>query len=189
MARPLLTALTLIWLVLAPTSRTSAAADSHPIDPPSVAVHPATTPIVRPVTHLVTPKPSKPEPKALSWQQLNAQQKQLLAALAPQWDRQPDRLRNGLVKVANKYPKMKPDEQERVRRRISRWASLTPEQREAARHRFQQIKKQPPEKQKEVKKKWERYRAEQKPPAPIAPSVNSVLQAPAAQPAADYDTE
>jgi autonomous glycyl radical cofactor GrcA len=65
-------------------------------------------------------------------------------------------LRNNLVKVADKYPKMKPDEQARVRGRITRWASLTPEQREAARARYKEMKKQPPEKQKEVKKKWEK---------------------------------
>jgi DNA polymerase IIIc chi subunit len=89
--------------------------------------------------------------------------------LEPQWEQQPDRLRNNLVKVANKYPKMKPEEQERVRRRITRWASLTPEQRQAARERYKQLKKQPPEKQKEVKKKWESYQSQRGQPSTDAP--------------------
>ena len=118
-------------------------------------------------------KPSaKPEPKAPSWQQLSAQQKQILGELESQWEQQPDRLRNNLVKVANKYPKMKPEEQERVRRRITRWASLTPEQRQAARERYKQIKKQPPEKQKEVKKKWERYQSQRGQPTTDTPPHN-----------------
>ena len=112
---------------------------------------------------------AKPEPKAPSWQQLSTQQKQVLGELESHWEQQPDRLRNNLVKIANKYPKMKPEEQERVRRRITRWASLTPEQRQAARERYKQIKKQPPEKQKEVKKKWERYQSQRGQPSTDAP--------------------
>jgi Skp family chaperone for outer membrane proteins len=123
---------------------------------------------------------TKPEPKAPTWQQLSPPQKQVLGELESQWEQQPDKLRNSLVRVANKYPKMKPEEQARVRRRITRWASLTPEQRQAARERYKQIKKQPPEKQKEVKKKWESYQSQRTQPgvdatqlengnAPIAP--------------------
>lgn len=100
-------------------------------------------------------------PKAPSWAELTPQQKQVLGELQGQWEQQPDRLRINLIKVANKYPKMKPEEQERVRRRITHWASLTPEQRQAARARYKKIKQQPPEKQKEVKKKWETYQQQQ----------------------------
>ena len=150
MARLLFTALALLWLILAPASQASEPVANSP------------APVAKPVApKSVTPKPEPPEPKALTWQQLTPQQKQLLAELAPQWDTQSDRLRNNLVKVANKYPQMKPDEQVRVRQRITRWASLTPAQRQAARERYKQIKKQPPEKQKEVKKKWEKYQTQQ----------------------------
>jgi type I site-specific restriction-modification system R (restriction) subunit len=115
---------------------------------------------------------TKPEPKAPTWQQLSPPQKQVLGELQSQWEQQPDRLRNNLVKVANKYPKMKPQEQERVRRRITRWASLTPEQRQAARERYKQIKKQPPEKQREVKKKWESYQSQRGQPTTDTPPYN-----------------
>lgn len=122
-----------------------------------------------------------PIPKAPSWAELTPQQKQVLGELEGQWDQQPDRLRNNLVKVANKYPKMKPEEQERVRRRITHWASLTPEQRQAARARYKQIKKQPPEKQKEVKKKWETYQQQrgQQPNAVSATPTTPLVPVPA----------
>ena len=153
MARAFTAALALVWLISAVAS---AANETAPLPTQK-------TDVGKP---LGTTKPvaAKPEPKAPNWQQLTAQQKQLLAELAPQWDQQTDRLRNGLIKVANKYPKMKPDEQERVRGRITRWANFTPEQRDAARAHFQNIKKQPPEKQKEVKRKWEKYKAQQQMP-------------------------
>ncbi len=163
MARSILAALGLICLALASNSQASDTAN--------------TKPPVSAKSNGVKPTSTKPAPKAPTWQQLTPQQKQLLAELASQWDRQPDRLRINLVKVANKYPKMKPDEQARVRKRITRWASLTPEQRETARKHYQLLKKQPPEKQKEVQKKWEAYKAQQRaePPAAIAPTPGEVL--------------
>lgn len=106
---------------------------------------------------LATDKAMPAAVTAPSWAQLTPQQQQVLGELQSQWEQQPAKLRNNLVKVADKYPKMKPEEQERVRRRITHWASLTPEQRQAARKRYKQIKKQPVEKQKEVKQKWESY--------------------------------
>lgn len=174
MARSFLTAVTLLGLVFVGTCQAldTAAGSAAPHKPD--AVKPATA------------KPSKPEPKAPTWKELNPQQKLLLAELATQWDQQTDRLRIGLIKVADKYPKMKPDEQERVRRRISRWASLTPQQREAARERFKHVKKQPPEKQKEVKKNWEKYKAEQK--AGTSTSPNDAQSATSSS-GVDYDTE
>lgn len=152
------------------------ASASHAIDNASIGANPvgtqpATAKPPRPKPATSKPAAAKPEPKAPNWQQLTPQQKQLFAELAMQWDKQPDRLRNNLIKVANKYPKMKPDEQARVRRRITHWASLTPEQRQAARERYKQIKKQPPEKQKEVKKKWEKFQAQQ--PSAVAPPATS----------------
>lgn len=158
MARSLLASLALLCLVLTGTSQarepTVTSATSKPDAVKSAAA-----------------KPAKPEPKAPAWKELNPQQKQLLAELEMQWDQQTDKLRNGLVKIANKYPKMKPEEQERVRRRITRWANLTPQQRDAARERFRHIKQQPPEKQKEVKQKWEKYKAEKKAAAPAPPAT------------------
>lgn len=139
-------------------------------------------------TNRATPAPVT----APTWTQLTPPQQQVLAELQSQWEQQPAKLRNNLVKVADKYPKMKPEEQERVRRRITHWASLTPEQRQAARKRYKQIKKQPVEKQKEVKQQWETYQLQKNQqgaagatssPAPVpAPSAPSTL-APTAAPA------
>ena len=177
MARLLFAALALVGLMLGPVTSQAIEPAANSIPPPGAVPAAAQPAPAKP--SVVKPAAAKPviaeppEPKALTWQQLTPQQKQLLAELAPQWDQQPDRLRNNLVKVANKYPNMKPDEQLRVRHRITRWASLTPEQRQVARERYKQIKKQPPEKQKEVKKKWEKYQTQQGQPSPMIPPAST----------------
>ncbi len=59
--------------------------------------------------------------------------------------------------IAQRYPKMRPDEQQRVRQQMATWAQLSPEQRQAARERYKTMKTLPPEKKQEVRQKWEQY--------------------------------
>ncbi len=186
MAQSILAKLSLLLLAW---SSASFAVDSPPIgaNPAVTQATPSKPAAAKPAAR--KPATVKPEPKAPNWQQLTPQQKQLFAELATQWDQQPDRLRNNLIKVANKYPKMKPDEQARVRRRITHWASLTPEQRQAARERYKQIKKQPPEKQKEVKKKWEKFQAQQPSTAAPPPTPAATPVAPPVAPSPGTETE
>jgi mRNA-degrading endonuclease RelE of RelBE toxin-antitoxin system len=61
------------------------------------------------------------------------------------------------VKVAKAYPKMKPEQQQRLQAQMKEWAMLTPEQRRVARENFKTIKKLPPEKRKQVKAQWQEY--------------------------------
>ncbi len=61
------------------------------------------------------------------------------------------------VEIADRYPKMKPQEQQRLQKRLVDWAKLTPEQRTAARDKYQALKKLPPDKRKEVTAQWQRY--------------------------------
>jgi len=182
MARSVLAKLSVLLLAWASASHAIDSAPGNTSTSPNPAstnqtvVKPPANKVVNPKSAASKPAAAKPEPKSPNWKQLTPQQQQLFAELAPQWDQQPDRLRNNLIKVANKYPKMKLDEQERVRRRITRWASLTPAQREAARERYKQIKKQPPEKQKEVKQKWEAFQTQQ--PSATAPVATPVVAPP-----------
>ena len=54
---------------------------------------------------------------------------------------------------------MKAEEQERVTRRMQRWATLTPEQRRQARETYKQIVKAPPEKRSKLRQQWAEYQA------------------------------
>ena len=87
------------------------------------------------------------------------------------------------VTIADRYPKMKPQEQQRLQKRLADWAKLTPAQRAAARDKYQALKKLPPKQRKEVLAQWQRYQQSLKqqphfspsdPPAPPDPqSVES----------------
>lgn len=96
-------------------------------------------------------------PPQPSWGQLSVQQKNVLSPLRNDWDKMEDIRRKKWLGVAERYPKMKPDEQERMQNRMREWASLTPAQRAKIRDSYKDFNQLPPEQKKVVKKKWEAY--------------------------------
>ena len=82
----------------------------------------------------------------LMMQQLSADQQQTLAPLKPGWDRLETERKRKWLGIAKRYPRMAPQEQERVQKRMHDWARLTPEQRRVARESYKNIAKAPPEK-------------------------------------------
>jgi hypothetical protein len=88
---------------------------------------------------------------------LKPEQQKILAPLAPEWDRMDAVRRKKWVEIADKYPRMKPQEQQRLQKRMVDWAKLTPAQRAAARDKYQAMKKLPPDKRREVTAQWQRY--------------------------------
>lgn len=97
----------------------------------------------------VTPAPD--------WSGLTPQQQQTLAPLAADWNTLKLANRQKWLGVVNRYPKMKPEEQERIQKQMLAWAKLTPEQRAAARQKYITLKSSPPEKKEIVKQKWASY--------------------------------
>ena len=78
----------------------------------------------------------KPEGKKAAkpaWSELSPSQQKVLAPLAPEWDQWDTVRRRKWVGIADRYPKMKPAEQERLQRRMEAWAKLSPAERKAAR--------------------------------------------------------
>ena len=93
-----------------------------------------------------------------AWAELPAEQQQILAPLKPDWESlQPERKKKW-IGIAKRYPKMKPDEQGRVQRRMQAWAQLTPEQRRQARENYRVIAKQR-EKSRSLREQWAEYQA------------------------------
>jgi hypothetical protein len=97
-------------------------------------------------------KASKP-----AWTELTPAQQEVLAPLKDEWHEIDTARRNKWIRVADRYPKMKPDAQQRLQTRMREWAALTPEQRQVAREKYQNIKKLPPEKRARVKSQWQQY--------------------------------
>ena len=70
---------------------------------------------------------SKPAAKAKAqvrpaWAELTADQQMVLAPLKADWESLEPERRRKWVGIANRYSKMKPEEQDRVQRRMQAWA-------------------------------------------------------------------
>ena len=97
-------------------------------------------------------KPATPD-----WSELTPAQRNVLAPLKDHWTALDTPRRAKWVKVANNYPKMKPEQQQRLQAQMKDWAELTPEQRRVAREKYKTIKKLPPAQREQVKAQWQQY--------------------------------
>jgi hypothetical protein len=108
-----------------------------------------------------------------TWSELTPAQQRILAPLEPEWEQLDTTRRNKWVSIADRYPMMKPAQQERLQTRMQEWAKLTPEERRAARERYRSLRQQPPQKREEVKRRWEEYEQARAAPA-VAPPASSL---------------
>lgn len=90
------------------------------------------------------------------WRALTPQQREALQPLAGQWHQMDDTAREKWLNVADRYKRLSPAEQSRVRERMARWSDLAPQARGEARLRFQQSRQLPAE---ERQRKWEAYQS------------------------------
>ena len=102
------------------------------------------------------------------WSELSPKQQAVLAPLAAEWDKLDTTRRKKWVAIANRYPRMKPDEQQRLQNRMQDWANLTPAQRRVARENYQQLKQLPRNQRGELKQKWQQS---QQPATPASETV------------------
>ena len=70
---------------------------------------------------------------------LTAEQQQIARAAQERLGQPRQPQRRNWISLAKRYPKMKPEEQQRVQRRMQSWAKLTPEQRKQARENYRRI--------------------------------------------------
>jgi hypothetical protein len=132
---------------------TAAAPVSKPapvrLDPPSAdRLRPSLLPLVQPL-----------------WSDLGAAQQQVLAPFSEQWNGLPLTEKQAWADLARRFPKMKPDEQKRVEKRIAGWAALTPDQRRLARANYRLAQKVGRE---NLLAEWENYQS-------MTPEQRSVL--------------
>jgi hypothetical protein len=131
-----------------------------------------------------TKKPVRP-----AWSELTPAQQKILAPLVSEWDGMDAPRRKRWITVAERYPKMKPQEQQNLQKNMAAWVKLTPEQRTAARQQYQTLKKLPPDKRKEVTAQWQRYQQslarqpEISPSDPPAPPESAPSETLAVEPA------
>ncbi len=103
--------------------------------------------------HAVVPPIKQP-----TWIELTAEQKEILAPLAGEWDQFEYSRRQKWLGIAERYPVMKADEQGRVQKRMVEWVKLSPEERKLAREKFKNLQKASPEHKESIKQKWQEYK-------------------------------
>ena len=109
---------------------------------------PSTTPLATPAAKL--------EPGGPAWVDLSPAHRKVLAPLANDWNGLDARSKERWIDVAGRYPKMKPDEQQRANQRMGEWAHMTVAERTQARMNFQEASSLSKE---EREARWKAYQA------------------------------
>ncbi|HXM81055.1 MAG TPA: DUF3106 domain-containing protein [Burkholderiales bacterium] len=94
-----------------------------------------------------------------AWAELTVEQQHILAPLKADWETLEQVRRREWIGIAKRYPNMKPQEQERVQKRMQAWVKLTPEERRQARENYKRIAKVPPEERGNLREQWAEYQA------------------------------
>ena len=117
-----------------------------------------------------------------TWEGLKASQQQILAPLESDWDYMLPDSRKKWIQVANIYPKMSAQDQERLQSRMTSWSNLSQKERRIARENYLASLKFPAEKKAEAwsayqklsddqKKKLAESESKKKPTAANAPTL------------------
>lgn len=111
-------------------------------------------------------------PRDIPWQQVAPEHQQVLAPIRPDWENFDAVQKRKWIGIAQRYPRLSTEEQERLQRRMLDWVALTPEMRQAVRDRYREFEQLPAEERQAVLEKWEQYqqnRAAAEQPAADAP--------------------
>lgn len=108
-----------------------------------------------PTHHATTATAASLKPARPYWIELPKAQREALAPLAEDWEHLDWQTKKKWVEIANRYPKMNPDEQGRTQQRMREWAQLTPAQRRVARDSFARIRSMNPEQRADLLRKYQ----------------------------------
>ncbi|TMS58908.1 DUF3106 domain-containing protein [Imbroritus primus] len=97
-----------------------------------------------------------------AWHTLTPRQQNILYPLRPEWNKLSDLNRSKWLKIAERYPKLKKDQQQRLQERMRDWVALTPQQRRIARENYQISKQLSAEKKAEAWQDYQQLSDEQK---------------------------
>ena len=96
------------------------------------------------------------------WVELTGPQRDALMPLADDWERLDLQTKKKWVEIADRYPRMQPDEQARSRQRMREYARLTPEQRRTARDTFTRVRAMNADQRADLLRKYQELPPERK---------------------------
>ncbi len=97
-----------------------------------------------------------------TWESLKPSQQQILAPLESDWDYMHPDSRKKWIQVANIYPKMSEQDQQRLQSRMASWSKLSQKERRLARENYLSSLKFPAEKKAEAWTAYQKLSDEQK---------------------------
>lgn len=106
---------------------------------------------VAPTPIATAPNSSKP-----AWKDLTSAQQQALRPLAPYWDHLGEVRKRKWLVISKNYQTLPAEEQAKMHRRMSHWATLSQQERTEARQNFKEIKTLRPD---QKAAQWEAYQA------------------------------
>lgn len=92
-----------------------------------------------------------------TWNNLTDSQKEVLAPLQSEWDTLELQRRIKWLGIAERYPAMQPEEQERITKQMVNWARLSPEERRLVREKYKNLQQIAPGQKEAIKQKWNEY--------------------------------
>ena len=95
-------------------------------------------------------------PSGPAWSELTPAQRAALKPLQAQWTGIEDARKRKWLDIAARFPRMAPEQQQRLRERMAEWAAMTPAQRNAARLQFETARLVPSD---ERQARWDAYQA------------------------------
>jgi hypothetical protein len=101
------------------------------------------------------------------WASLSEEQRTLLAPFEDQWSDLPKREKQALADLAQRFPEVSGDDQERSMKRLAEWAELSPEDRRLARYNYRWMQGI---ERRELLEAWDRYQR-------LTPDQRAVLAA------------
>lgn len=113
----------------------------------------AGTALATPPTAVVIGTPPQPD-----WLTLTPAQQTILEPLAKDWNAMEHIRRKTWLAIAERYPRMDPQEQGRVQQRMRDWVKLTPEQRAKARGKYRELRQLSEDKKQTIRQKWSAYK-------------------------------
>ncbi|MCS3803397.1 putative Fe-S protein YdhL (DUF1289 family) [Chromobacterium alkanivorans] len=94
---------------------------------------------------LLAPAAKASPPASPRWAQLSAEQQQVLAPLATEWDRYAPYKKQNLLAIVPQFQQLPEAQRQRVQQKLKAWSELSQQQRDEIRANWKALQQMPPE--------------------------------------------
>lgn len=99
---------------------------------------------------LLAPATKASPPANPRWAQLSAEQQQVLAPLATEWDRYAPYKKQNLLAIVPQFQQLPEAQRQRVQQKLKAWSELSQQQRDEIRANWKALQQMPPEQRRQA---------------------------------------